>query len=152
MKTPLILLLIFALLVLPCLGAAADDIVGTWYDQAKDAKIHIERCGENYCGKIVWLKQPNYPPDSKEGPAGTPKLDNNNPDSSLRRRPRLGLEIMRGFQFAGEDVWKDGKVYDPKSGKTYSGKITMRSRTELDLRGFVGISIFGRSEKWTKAD
>ena len=59
---------------------------------------------------------------------------------------------MRGFQFAGDNVWKDGKVYDPKNGKTYSGKITKASPAELDLRGFVGVSILGRTARWTKAE
>ena len=151
MKTSLTLLFIAVVAVLPCLGAA-DDVVGVWYNQEKDAKIQIERCGDKYCGKVVWLKEPNYPPGSKEGTPGTPKLDNNNPDPALKKTPRLGLEIMHDFQFAGDNVWKDGKVYDPKNGKTYSGKITMVSPTELDLRGFVGVSIFGRTAKWTKAD
>ena len=151
MKPSLILLLLLVVAVLPCLGTA-DDIVGVWYNQEKDAKIRIERCGDKYCGKIVWLREPNYPPGSKEGTPGTPKLDNNNPDSALRKMPRLGLEIMRGFQFAGDNVWKDGQVYDPKNGKTYSGKITKVSPAELDLRGFVGVSILGRTARWTKAE
>jgi uncharacterized protein (DUF2147 family) len=151
MRTSLVLLLICVVAVLPCLGAAANDIVGVWYNQEKDAKIQIDKCGDKYCGKIVWIKEPNYPQGSKEGTPGTPKLDNNNPDPALRSRPRLGLEIMQDFQYAGDNLWKDGKVYDPKNGKTYSGKITMVSPTELDLRGFVGVSLFGRTAKWSKA-
>jgi uncharacterized protein (DUF2147 family) len=151
MKTSLRLLLLLAVAVLPCLGGAGD-IVGVWYNQEKDAKIQIEECGDKYCGKVIWLKEPNYPPGSKEGTPGTPKLDTHNPDPAARKTPRLGLQIMQGFQFSGDNVWRDGKVYDPKNGKTYSGKITMISPKELDLRGFVGVSLFGRTAKWTKAE
>lgn len=149
-RTALVLLLLLASATL-CM-AASDDIVGVWYDQVKDAKIDVFKCGDKYCGKLVWLREPNYPPGSKEGTPGTPKLDNNNPDPALRKAPRLGLEIVKDFQFAGDSLWKNGTVYDPKSGKTYSGKITMVSPKELHLRGFVGISMFGRTEIWTRAD
>ncbi len=152
MRTSVLLLLVLLALALPCLAASADDIVGVWLDQAKDARIDISKCGDKYCGKIVWLKNPLYPADSKEGTPGTPKLDNNNPDPSLRKTPRMGLVIMHDFKFAGDNVWSDGKVYDPKNGKTYGGKLTLVSPTQLNLRGFIGVSLFGRTEKWTKAE
>jgi len=142
MKTALVLLFLLATAAL-CM-AASDDIVGLWYDQAKDAKIDIFKCADKYCGRIVWLREPNYPPGSKEGTPGTPKLDNNNPDPALKKVPRMGLQIVRDFQFVGDNLWKNGKAY--------SGKITMVSPKELHLRGFVGVSMFGRTETWIRAD
>jgi len=134
----------------PAVYAGADDILGIWNNQEKDAKIDIFKCGDKYCGKIVWLKEPNYPEGSTEGVAGTPKLDNNNPDPALRKTPRLGLPIVHDFVHAGESKWTDGKVYDPKKGKTYSGKMTLVSPNQLDLRGFIGISLIGRTATWTR--
>ncbi len=131
-------------------AAGADDILGVWNNQEKDAKIEIMKCGGSYCGKIVWLKEPDYPAGSHEGIPGTPKLDHNNPDRALKRRPVMGLEIMHGFTFAGDNRWKNGKIYDPKNGKTYSAKITLVSSTRLDLRGYIGISLIGRTSAWTK--
>ena len=130
--------------------AGADDVLGVWLNQEKDAKIEILKCGEKYCGMITWMKEPNYPEGSKEGVPGTPKLDNNNPDPNLGKIPRLGLIIMSGFVHAGENKWVDGKVYDPKKGKTYSGKMTLISPNELKLRGFIGISLLGRTAIWTR--
>jgi uncharacterized protein (DUF2147 family) len=147
-----VVMALFLFLAVPCFAASPDAIVGVWYNQAKDAKIDIAKCGDTFCGKIVWLKEPNYLPNSKEGTPGTPKVDHKNPNPELRKRPVMGLEIVRGFKYSGDDLWKDGTVYDPKSGKTYSAKMTMVSATQLNLRGFVGISLFGRTEKWTKAD
>jgi len=60
--------------------SATDDILGSWFNQDKDAKIEISKCGKDYCGKIVWLKEPVYPQGSKEGTPGTPKIDYKNPD------------------------------------------------------------------------
>lgn len=127
-----------------------DDILGVWNNQEKDAKIEIYKCGQKYCGKIVELKNPNYPEGSREGVPGTPWLDNNNPDPALRKTPRLGLTVVSYFTYAGDNLWADGKVYDPKNGKTYSGKMTLVSSDQLNLRGYIGISLLGRTAVWTR--
>ncbi len=91
-------------------GAGGDDIVGVWLNQEKDARIEIYKCGEKYCGKVVWLKEPDYPEGSKDGAPGTPKLDHNNPDAALRKSPIIGLQIVRDFRYAGGDKWAGGKL------------------------------------------
>lgn len=131
--------------------ASGDDVLGVWFNQEKDAKIEIYRCGERYCGKIVWLKEPDYPEGSTDGIPGTPKLDHKNPDPSLRKTPVLGLEIMRDFVYVGDGLFKSGKIYDPKNGKTYSAKMTRVSTQRLDIRGYIGISLIGRTAVWTRA-
>lgn len=133
-----------------CYAAGADDILGVWNNQEKDARIEVFKCGDKYCGKIVWLKEPNYPAGSTEGTPGTPRLDNHNPDPVQRTRPIFGLQIVKDFVFDGDSVWKGGTVYDPKVGKTYSGKMTLVSPDVLKLRGFIGISLFGRNATWTR--
>jgi uncharacterized protein (DUF2147 family) len=151
MKTSLILLLVLLAAVAPC-WAGTDDVLGIWYNQEKDAKIQIFKCAEKYCGKIVWLKEPNYMGDAKDGTPGTPKLDHNNPDSTLKKRPVMGLQIANDFAFAGDNLWKGGNIYDPKKGKTYSAKMTLVSPKELKLRGFIGVSLLGRTDTWTRAE
>jgi len=131
-------------------AAGAGEITGTWLNQDKDAKIEIFQCGSDFCGKIVWLKDPVYPPGSKEGTPGTPKIDTKNPDSSRRKDPLMGLQIVNGLHPSGNGQWNNGKIYDPDSGKTYSAKATLVSPDELDLRGFIGVSLLGRTEKWTR--
>lgn len=153
MKKNIIILLLVSILsaAATCLAANADDILGVWNNEEKDAKIEIFKCEGKYCGKIIFAKEPNYPAGSKEGTPGTPRLDHNNPDSAKRSAPIIGLLIMNDFIFAGEGVWKGGTVYDPKVGKTYRGKMTLVSMDTLVLRGFVGIPLFGRSSTWTRA-
>jgi uncharacterized protein (DUF2147 family) len=131
-------------------AAQADDILGVWNNEEKDGKIEIYKCDGKYCGKIVWAKEPNYPAGSPEGTPGTPRLDNHNPDAAKRSRPILGLQIVNDFIFSGDEVWKGGTVYDPKSGNTDRGKMTLVSPNELDLRGFIGIPLFGRTTTWTR--
>ncbi len=149
-----IIVLLFIALVsvagVPVFAADGDAILGVWNNQEKDAKIEISKCGGEYCGRIVWLKEPNYPAGSKDGIPGTQKLDHNNPDPKLRKTPIIGLEIMHGFSYAGGNKWAGGTVYDPKNGKTYRGKMTLVSPNQLNLRGFVGIPLFGRTATWTR--
>jgi uncharacterized protein (DUF2147 family) len=151
MRKSIILLIAGALSVAAlCLAATGDDILGVWNDAEKDAKIEIFKCENKYCGKIVTAKEPNYPAGSKDGTPGTPRLDHNNPDSAKRSRPIIGLQIVNDFTFAGDGMWKDGTVYDPKNGKAYRGKMTLVSPDRLVMRGFVGIPLFGRSTEWTR--
>ncbi len=131
-------------------AADPDDILGVWNTEDKDAKIEIYKCGIKYCGKILWLQEPTYPPDSKEGAPGTPKLDQNNPNPELRKTPLIGLPILLDFMFDGNNSWKKGKIYNSESGKTYSGKMMLVSPNQLNVRGFIGISLIGGTTTWTR--
>jgi uncharacterized protein (DUF2147 family) len=128
----------------------SDDILGTWSNEDGKAKIEIYPCDTHFCGKISWLGRPEYPADDPGGMAGQPRVDRKNPDQALRNRRLLGLQIMDGFTFAGDNSWEKGRIYDPESGKTYQSKITLVSPHKLKIRGFVGIPLFGRSTTWSR--
>ena len=120
-----------------------DAVLGKWLNASGEGQILIYKKGDQYFGKLVWLKNTN---DEQ----GNVKLDNKNPDPSLRTRPLLGLELLKNFTYQDDGVWEKGSVYDPKTGKTYSCKISMASSDKLDIRGYVGISLLGRTETWTR--
>lgn len=134
----------------PSFGAGPEDLLGVWNNQEKDARIEMYRCQDQYCGRIVWLKDPNYPAGSSDGTPGTPKADHHNPDPARRGDPIIGLVIVKDMRYDGEGRLADGTVYDPKNGKTYRGKMTLIAPGRLDLRGYVGISLFGRTTTWTR--
>ncbi|MEM5786320.1 MAG: DUF2147 domain-containing protein, partial [Syntrophobacteraceae bacterium] len=92
--TPLLIALV--LWTSPTPGAEADSITGIWSTPERDAHFEIYRCGNEYCGRIVWLEEPNYPPEHLSV-AGLPKLDRKNPDPALRDRTLLGLTIIQGL-------------------------------------------------------
>jgi uncharacterized protein (DUF2147 family) len=131
-------------------AAGADDVLGVWNTQERDAKIEIYKCGIKYCGKIVWLKEPTYPAGSKEGTPDTPVLDHNNPEPNLRKTPLLGLPILLDFLFAGDNEWNYGKIYDTENGKTYSGILTLVSPHQLQVRGFIIIPLIGGTTTWMR--
>ena len=70
---------------------------------------------------------------------------------ALKNKPIQGLNFLTGFKADGGNEWTDGKLVDPESGKVYSGKIKLSNNGQsLDLRGYVGVPMFGRSQTWTR--
>ena len=146
----LTLLLGCLLLSLPVFADDADAVVGKWLTADGKAQVEIVKDGDSYGGTIVWLKEPLYPADDAKGMAGQTKVDRENPDAALKTRPIIGLPLIAGFKYAGDSVWNDGTIYDPESGKTYSCKMTLMMDGRLKVRGYIGISLFGRTEIWTR--
>jgi uncharacterized protein (DUF2147 family) len=121
-----------------------DRLIGVWEPSHGKAKVKIDKIGEKYYGRIVWLREPNDPE------TGKPKLDKNNPDESLRSTPLRGYRILKDFEYTGKDEWTEGTIYDPENGSTYSCTINMPDDNTLDIRGYIGISTFGRSDVWKR--
>ena len=119
-----------------------DAILGKWTNSSNEANIEIFKKGEQYFGKIVWLKAP-------KDENGKVKTDLNNPDPNLQSKPILGLQILNRFVY-DDGKWTDGKIYDPKSGKTYSCNITLNKSGDLNIRGYIGVAMFGRTEIWKR--
>jgi len=125
--------------------AQKDKIEGEWYNEEKTSKILIYKAVDGYFwGKIVWLKEPiRY---------GKPRVDEFNPDDKLKNRPLINLPVLIRFTKTDDKTYDGGKIYDAKSGKTYKSTITYRSDKELGIRGYIGISLIGRTTTFTRAD
>lgn len=119
-----------------------DAILGKWINSSGEAHVVIVKKGDKFFGSIDWLKEPK---DDK----GNTKTDIKNPDESLRKRPIVGMEMLRDFVYS-DGKWTDGKIYDPKSGKTYSCNMTLKDNGDLSMRGYIGVSILGRTEVWKR--
>ena len=133
----LALLLFF--LAAPDVSAQSSQLTGDWITANKSV-VRIFDCHDDHlCAKIVAI-----------GPKNAPQEDVNNPDTSMRNRPICGLTIGTSFTPDGTTAAKDGKIYDPESGKTYSAKMQADGDV-LNLRGFIGFSLLGRTETWHRA-
>ena len=132
--------MLFLLASLAVLAQNGDAIVGKWLNASGEDQIWIYKKGDKYFGKLGWIKVPDR--------NGKPKVDEKNPDPALKTRPVLNLELLKDFTFNGEN-WENGTIYDPKSGKTYSCKMTLKDNS-LKIRGYIGISLFGRTEVLTR--
>lgn len=115
----------------------SDKILGLYHTEGKTGKVNITKQGDKYVGILVWTSTPNA-------------LDKNNPDPEKRNNKLEGTVILRNFGYDGKLTWTGGTAYDPKSGKTYKGKITLNEDGSLNMRGYVGIPAFGRTAVWTR--
>jgi uncharacterized protein (DUF2147 family) len=128
---------------LPAVARAEPDATGQWLTESGRGIVEIYPCSEALCGKIVWLREPL----TKEG---APVHDRNNPKPELQARPVCGMQIMGGFHRAGSGDWEDGWIYSPENGKTYHAKLKVPDADTLDLRGYVGIPLFGETQHWKR--
>jgi uncharacterized protein (DUF2147 family) len=138
-----VFLLAFSPYLSPQTSAEGDKLVGVWEPSHGKAKIKVTKIGEKYYGKIVWLKEPN---DEK----GNAKVDKNNPDESLRSTPLMGYRILKDFVYKGNNTWEDGTIYDPENGSTYSCVIKLKDDNTMDVRGYIGVSMIGRTDTWKR--
>lgn len=123
----------------------ADKILGVWQTGSGKGRIQITKYGEKFGGKIIWLKEPN---DSN----GNPKLDKKNPDDAKKKNTTLGLNNLLGFSYEGKGKYENGTIYDPENGKTYKCIITMEGDNILKVRGYIGFSMIGRTDTWTRVN
>ena len=119
--------------------------IGRWYAEGGAAQVDVSDCGGKLCGRVAWLRSP-YDEN------GCEVLDRYNPDHALRHRPVIGLEIVRGLAPSpgSGTVWEGGTVYDPGSGNTYSASLSVVDDNRIELRGFVGIPLIGRTTRWVR--
>jgi uncharacterized protein (DUF2147 family) len=123
-------------------GARAADPAGLWLTADGKAHVRVSDCGGTPCGTIVWLQEPNDPK------TGRPMTDGGNADATKRNRPIIGVPIVFDMQpSATLNKWS-GQLYDPRSGRTYNGNMTLEAPTRLKVEGCV--LFLCQSETWTR--
>jgi uncharacterized protein (DUF2147 family) len=140
----LLRLTLLALLGLSLAPAAlsADDqaaqILGNWLTEPRDGIILISLASDgSYQGRIVGGNDPH-------------RLDQHNPDQARRSQTLLGQTILQGMKYDGQGKWSGGSIYDPDSGRTYKCRLERLDQDRLQVRGFIGFSLLGRSQVWTR--
>lgn len=133
--------LIMSLMLVSIKSFSQDEIKGVWLNQDKDAEIQITEKDNKYYGEIIWLLNPK----DKNGEI---KKDSKNPDKTKQNQSLVGLEILKDLKYSKKE-WSKGIIYDPKSGKTY--KLTAKIKdNKLYLRGYIGVSLVGKTNIWTR--
>lgn len=137
-------LLILTVLVMTSATAKADgaeEYYGLWWNEDRTGIFELQASTNNGIEGITrWGEKPD--------------VDKNNPDPALRSRPLKGITFLWGFEYVPKkNRWKDGKVYDPDNGKTYSAKMELeKDGTILKMRGYVGVSLFGRTARFERVN
>jgi uncharacterized protein (DUF2147 family) len=147
----LFLLIVFALptptpaLAASGAGAAVSSPVGRWktiddHTGQTKAIVNIRDINGTLEGRIVKLFDPPAPDPLCLKCTGT-----------LKNKPVMGMRILWGMRKAGNE-WTGGQILDPESGNIYRCTITLDSSGNvLRVRGYIGVSIFGRTETWRRA-
>lgn len=120
--------------------APADAVLGEYWNEEKDGKFAIYKCGEAYCGKIVWRAEV--------------QKDIENPDPKLRDRNIIGVEFIKNFKYQkNKKQWTGGTVYSFDNGNTYKGKMWLENNGEtLKMRGYIGVSLIGRTASFERVE
>lgn len=123
----------------------AGKIIGTWESTDTDPKLRFEffEKDSKYFGRLIWASN-MYEDDGK-----TPKKDFNNPDKKLQSRSRKGIVNITDLTYE-KGEYTDGKLYNPSDGRTYSVKGKLTSADKLDFRGYLGVSLFGKTMKFKR--
>lgn len=114
---------------------------GLWLTENERSVVELYQCKKGeplLCGKIAWIIEGGMQHDTK------------NPDASKHTRPICGLTIVSGLRMEKPTFWSGGKVYKADEGDMYDANMTILSDDKVQLRGFVGISMFGKSQTWTR--
>jgi len=118
-----------------------DDITGQWISKQRNFIVEIYRGTEEFRGKIVWFDDS----DDKSQPINL-RTDRDNPVKSLRKRKVLGLDVLKGLTYNKQcKCWQNGKIYDVRTGRTWSASISALNRNMINVRGYWHYEFIGRS-------
>ncbi len=139
------ILAVLLMILLPALAQAAPSPVGDWrtFDDRTGKErslVRIEEIGGELRGRIV----------ATIDPADADKTCDICTDDRKGHKT-IGLEVIRGLRPEG-DHWADGRVLNPETGSIYHATLKLEDGGEkLVLRGYVGITLLGRSQTWLRA-
>lgn len=112
----------------------ADQLLGVWLTPNGQSKVELQKCGDLYCGSIVWMQNPGN--------------DERNQDKAKRNRPLVGTRIATDFKYDGGTSWIDGSLYAPESGRTVPAKLVLVNDDTLEVR--VSFRGMNRAVTWTR--
>lgn len=125
---------LISLLFVPALYAAS--ISGNWVTKGGRALVRLNGSGNGSIVKVLRKKS------TDTGKCGKCR-------GRLKNRPIAGLPIVTGMKKVGNNEWSGGRILDPENGKYYRCKMTLKGN-KLYVRGYVGVSLLGRTQTWTR--
>ncbi|HTO16555.1 MAG TPA: DUF2147 domain-containing protein [Edaphocola sp.] len=124
------LIILSFLLLSNAIALQAQEPVGIWLTEKKEAKVEIYQTSTgDYEGKIIWTK-----------------------DQTEDSKRTIGQRILSTFKKKSKNTYEHGTINHLQQKKKYSGIITMISPNILKLRGYIGNPLFGISQTWTKVE
>ena len=130
------------------IAQSVDPVIGTWKtidDKTNQpaSLIKIEEVNGTLEGTIIkTFPRPNE----------TPLTNCNLCKDELKDKPIIGLKIMSGLKQEKPGFWSGGKILDPKEGEYYKVKVSTEDGKKMDVRGYIGVPMLGRTQVWYKAE
>ncbi len=123
-------------------SAKASPVEGFWLTENKHAVINTYECERGLCGSIHWIIE------------GGMTVDEKNSDPEFKGQPLCNLVILWGFNqnTNNPNTWEGGKIYKADDGDIYNATITVKDENTLDLRGYVGVPLFGKTQTWARVN
>lgn len=115
----------------------AEGVEGYWIKESNDVIVKVNVVNGQLVGRLLDWKDRNL------------KWDSYNPDPSLRGRALKGLPVLYGLAKNGPK-WGGGTIYDATQGKTYGAKLWLENPNVMVVRGFLGVSVLGKTTKWMR--
>ena len=120
-------------------ASSPNEIEGVWETEERNFKFEVYDAGGSFAARVI------YGDRLMEADGKTFKKDIHNPDPKLRDRSLEGITFLTDLKWDPQDRrWENGKFYDGSSGRTYSGRASMRDGA-LELRGYAGTPLLGRT-------
>ena len=142
------ILLLIALGLISTLAAAAENPVGLWrtIDDKSGKEKSLVRVTESNGQLQLTIEKIFREPGEDPNP-----LCDKCPGEK-KNKPVIGMQIGSGLKKDG-DVWSGGEILDPQNGKTYKCKVWLEDKgKKLHVRGFIGVSVLGRTQVWLREE
>jgi len=148
MRTRILLLIALGLTLISAHAAATDNPIGLWrtIDDKSGKEKSLVRVSEDNVQLQITVEKLFREPGEEHNP-----LCDKCPGEK-KNKPVIGMQIGSGLKKDG-DVWSGGEILDPQNGKTYKCKVWLEDKgKKLNVRGFIGVSVLGRTQVWVREE
>lgn len=139
MKLPVLLLAALATASLAQAQIPSATPLGRWVTESGNLEVQIAPCGDALCGKVVKVL-------SNRAMSGPGKAMD-----AVDPRPALGMEILSGLRSEGGGEF-GGRIYNRENAKSYSASIRPVAPDQLEVRAYVWLPLFGKTQLWRRAE
>ncbi len=134
----LVFSLVFPFLLSFDTATPSNRLIGIWESEVKDLQIEMFEDNGFFAGRMIYFK-------CKSDEVMRNSQDIENPNKHLMGRKLLGLTLVTKLSYKGENVWDEGKIYDPNSGNTFEAQIQLTNANTAIVRGYWKYKWIGRS-------
>jgi uncharacterized protein (DUF2147 family) len=145
----------------PALLLALGALFHSATDAAEMSPVGLWKTIDDETGKaksVVRISEANGELQGKVEKVFSPPAKDPNPmcdecEGERKGKPVIGMTILWGLKKTGDNEWTGGQILDPAKGKIYKSKLSLAEEgRKLQMRGFIGFSLIGRTQTWVREE